>query len=211
MLQACCFLRRRQQGSWGELQHTQRCIQAVHAKKWRTELALHSSLQIFFVSWQREMLNNVRKCQVSWRLLTLQSNCLVLRVLSVMAVSPPKMKPGCSCNEKPQAASSYALPNLITRQGCSQRLKTLCLGPDPLFHMTVLAPVSVGQSALAVPRHWWPFAWVARSGPCHSILLTWCPLGVSVPSPGLQRRLIAEKHCVPQTCLFAPLQASWGG
>lgn len=126
------------------------------------------------------MLNNVRKCQVSWPLLTLQSNCLVLHVLSVMAVSPPKMK-----------------PDLITRQGCSQRLKTLCLGPDPLFHMTVLAPVSVGQSVLAVPRHWWAFARVARSGPCHSILLIWCPLGVSVPSPGLQRRLIAETHCVP--------------
>lgn len=120
------------------------------------------------------------------------------------------MKPGGSCNAKPWVASSCPQPNLITRQGCSQRLKSLCLKPDQLFHMTVFRLVSLGQSALADPRHCWAFAWAASSGPCHSILLTWCPLGASVPSPGLQRGLVSETHCANQTCLIACSPGSMG-
>lgn len=86
-----------------EFQHRHRCTQdvCVHAKKWKTEPALHSlSLLVFFISWQREMQSKIRKCQeVPVNLATgqckgygsflpLQSSCLLLTVLPGTSVSP---------------------------------------------------------------------------------------------------------------------------
>lgn len=149
--------------------------------------------------------------RVSWPLLTLQSNCFVLPVLSVMAVSPPKMKPGGSCSAKSWVVSPTLCPaQLITRQGCSQGRKTLCLRPDQLFHMTVFRPVSLGRSALAVPRHWQAFAWVASSGPCHSLLLIiLVPFGSLCAKPRpLKRTGCRDILC--QTCLLTHSPGSMG-
>ena len=118
-------------GSCMELQRKHRCTWGVcvHAKnKWKTEPALHlQSLQVFWVSWQRQMQRDVRKY---WKvpahlatgqhkgyghLLTLQSNGPLLLAMPGMAVSLPQRKPGCSCKAKPWVANSHAQSSLTNK------------------------------------------------------------------------------------------------
>lgn len=107
------------------------------------------------------------------------------------------------------AANSHAKPSLITSQGCSQSLMTLCLRSDQLFLVTMLRPMSWGQPALAASRCWQVFAWVTSSGPCHSSPPAWSPLWASVPSPGLCRALAAQK-CGPKPALLPTPLSSRG-
>lgn len=125
-------------------------------------------------------------------------------------VSPPERKPGCSCNAKPWVANSLAQPSLITSQGCSQRLMTLCLRPNQLHHVTVLRLVSQGQSALAASRLWQAFARITSSGPCYSSPLAQCPSGASVPTQATEGHG-PHSHAVPNlpSCLHP--QAARGG
>ncbi|PKU45462.1 hypothetical protein llap_4220 [Limosa lapponica baueri] len=101
LLESCSFEEETAGAPGEELHHMYRCTQAVcvRAKKWKTEPELRlPSLQIFFVSWQREMQNKARKSpevpahlatgqpKGYGPLLTLQRNCLLLLVLPRMAV-----------------------------------------------------------------------------------------------------------------------------
>lgn len=171
-------------GSWGELNT---CTDAhgvsvcVIRRSGKKNQHFILSLNVFLVSWQREMQSKVRKYQEVpahpatgqhkgyGPLLTLQSNCPLLPVLPGMTMSPPERKLGCSCNAKPWVANSHAQPSLTASQGCTQRLITLPLRPDQLLHVTVLRSLSRGNLLKQPPDICRLFSWVTSSGPVTAV------------------------------------------